>query len=88
MGSSADTVKFHDTLADTTKVLHKDETGPPHNQSWNNQADIGCLNYLQAMTLNPCHGSNTNISGMRLWVWTPIHLFNMRECEVICTNVC
>ena len=50
MGSSADTEKLHDTPAKATIVLHKDETGPPCKQSWNYQAVIGCLNYLQAMT--------------------------------------
>ena len=35
MGSSADTVKLHNTPAEATKVLQKDETGPPCKQSWN-----------------------------------------------------
>ena len=34
MGSSADTVKLH-TPAEVTKVLHKDENGPPCKQSRN-----------------------------------------------------
>ena len=50
MGSSADTVKLHDTPAKATKVLHADETGSLCKQSWNYRAIIGCLNYLQAMT--------------------------------------
>ena len=35
MGSSADTVKLHNTPAEATKVLYKDETGLPCTQSWN-----------------------------------------------------
>ena len=43
-------VKMHDTPAESTKILHKDENGPTRKQSWNYRSAIGVLNYLQGMT--------------------------------------
>ena len=65
MGSSAETVKLHNTPAKETKVLHVDETGSLHKQSWNYRAIIGCLNYLQAMTQpDLSYSVHLNVIGM------------------------
>ena len=41
---------MHDTPAESTKILHKDEDGQPRKQSWSYRSIIGVLNYLQGMT--------------------------------------
>ena len=50
MGPTSKNVKTHDTLAESSKILHADEDGANRKHTWNYQAVIGCLNYLQAMT--------------------------------------
>ena len=50
MGLSSKNVKTHDTLAESSKILHADEDGDIWKHAWNYQAVVGGLNYLQAMT--------------------------------------
>ena len=50
MGPTSKNVKTHDTLAESSKILHDNEDGANRKQAWNYRAVVGCLNYLQAMT--------------------------------------
>ena len=50
MGPTSKNVKTHDTLAESSKILHADEDGANQKHAWNYRAVVGCLNYLQAMT--------------------------------------
>ena len=50
MGPSSKNVKTHDTLAESSKILHANENGANQKHAWNSWAVVGCLNYPQAMT--------------------------------------
>ena len=50
MGPTSKNVKTHDTLAESSKIIHADEDGANWKHAWNYRAVVGCLNYLQAMT--------------------------------------
>ena len=50
MGNTAKKVKLHDAPADSSKILHADESGPEDKHNWNYCTVVECLNYIQAMT--------------------------------------
>ena len=50
IGPASKTVKTHDTLAESSKILQADEDGANQKHAWNYWAAVGCLNYLQALT--------------------------------------
>ena len=44
MGPTSKNVKTHDTLAESSKILHADEDGVTRKHAWNFWAVVGCLN--------------------------------------------
>ena len=50
MGPTSKAVKTHDTLAESSKILHANEDEANWKHVWNYWVIVGCLNYLQAMT--------------------------------------
>ena len=46
----SDSVKTHDTPADSTKVLHRDSEGPPRKKTFHYRSIIGALLYLTSMS--------------------------------------
>ena len=50
MGPTSKNVKTHDTLAESSKILHANEDGANRKHAWNYRAGVGCLSYLQALT--------------------------------------
>ena len=43
MGPTSKNVKTHDTLAESSKILHADENGANRKHTWNYRAVVGCL---------------------------------------------
>ena len=55
MGPASKNVKTHDTPAASSKILHADEDGANKKHAWNYHVAVGCLSYLQEMTLTQPH---------------------------------